>query len=159
MQTESNFKDLLKIFVGPRAQSYLDHIEGKNQNSTFAQLSWAGLIFGPLWLLYRKMYSYFFLFLVIGGVIGLLCEIVGVPTQVLIGLSCISNLILVFIGKRLYSQFAVQKTKAYIHNPKYSKKVFAEVGGVSLSVPLLVLFIQLVVVIMMSLPFIPFSPF
>ena len=60
MQTERALTDLIKIFMGPRAQTYLDVLNGQNQDSKFATWSWAGLIFGPYWLLYRKMYSYFF---------------------------------------------------------------------------------------------------
>ena len=159
MQTERALTDLIKIFMGPRAKTYLDVLNGQNQDSKFATWSWAGLIFGPYWLLYRKMYSYFFLFFAIGCVVGLLGEIIGAPQQVLIGLSVIPNIILACIGKPLYCNFAVQKAKVYKQHPKYSEEVFAEAGGVSLSVPILLLFIQIVVIIMLSLPFIKFSPF
>ena len=151
MQTEASFKHLIQIFIGPRAQSYLKFI--KQQGGQNSGLSWAGLIFGPYWLLYRKMYRYFFLFFAVGFLISMLALIIGVPDQVLIGLALISNLILAVIGKRLYSDFAVQKTKAYIQQPKYSEE-----GGVNWGLPLLLVFIQSVVMIMLSLPFIQFSP-
>ncbi|MEN8991794.1 DUF2628 domain-containing protein [Avibacterium paragallinarum] len=156
MQTEASFKHLIQIFIGPRAQSYLKFIE--QQGGQNSGLSWAGLIFGPYWLLYRKMYRYFFLFFAVGFLISMLALIIGVPHQVLMGLALIPNLILAGIGKRLYSDFAVQKTKAYMQQPKYSEQVFAEEGGVNWGLPLLLVFIQSVVMIMLSLPFIQFSP-
>ena len=158
MQPAENFKHLLRIFIGPRAAHYLSYLEQKNVTTKPLDLSWAGLIFGVYWLLYRKMYSYFFLWLAIMFVVGLVVEIVGLSVQSIAALSFVPNILIGLMGKDLYLKFAQQKTKAYMNHPKYNEKVFAEEGGVSLGVPVLWLFIQIVVVVMLSLPFIHFSP-
>lgn len=151
MKNELSQTELLTVFIGPRAPSYLAVFQ--NHSPAF---SWAGLVFGMYWLLYRKMYSYFFLTVLMLLFFGLVSQIIGIDPQHVLWLGLVPNLILGVIGKRLYVGFAVEKVKAYLRNPKYSGKVFAEAGGTAVSLPLLWLFTQIVIVLMLSTPFLKY---
>lgn len=150
MNADASKTQLLAAFIGPRAQAYLPADGKKNA------FSWAGLIFGAYWLLYRKMYAYFFVTVVFAIFIGLVAQIIGVPVQSAAWLGFLPNIVIGCMGKRLYTEFAAQKVKAYQRNPKYSAEVFAEAGGVSWSMPLLWLFTQTVAVLMLSMPFLKY---
>ena len=150
MNADASKTQLLAAFIGPRAQAYLPADGNKNA------FSWAGLIFGAYWLLYRKMYAYFFVTVVFAIFIGLVAQIIGVPAQNAAWLGFLPNIAIGCMGKRLYTEFAAQKVKAYQRNPKYSAEVFAEAGGVSWSMPLLWLFTQTVAVLMLSMPFLKY---
>lgn len=143
--------ELLALFMGPRAQSYLNLPQGQT-----AAFSWAGLIFGIYWLLYRKMYAYFFLALACGLFFGVISQIIGVSAQYAVWLGLMPNLVLGCIGKRLYAEFGAGKVKAYLQNAQYSEKVFAEAGGTALSMPLLWLFTQIGLVMMLTTPFLKY---
>ena len=71
-------------------------------------------------------------------------------------LGLMPNLVLGCIGKRLYAEFAAGKVKAYLQNAQYSEKVFAEAGGTALSMPLLWLFTQIGLVMMLTTPFLKY---
>lgn len=150
MNADASKTQLLAAFIGPRAQAYLPADGNKNA------FSWAGLIFGAYWLLYRKMYAYFFVTVVFAIFIGLVAQIIGVPVQNAAWLGFLPNIAIGCMGKRLYTEFAAQKVKAYQRDPKYSAEVFAEAGGVSWSMPLLWLFTQIVAVLMLSMPFLKY---
>ena len=150
MNADASKTQLLAAFIGPRAQAYLPADGNKNA------FSWAGLIFGAYWLLYRKMYAYFFVTVVFAIFIGLVAQIIGVPVQNAAWLGFLPNIAIGCMGKCLYTEFAAQKVKAYQRNPKYSAEVFAEAGGVSWSMPLLWLFTQTVAVLMLSMPFLKY---
>lgn len=151
LASERSQAELLEIFIGPRAQSYLNLAQGRT-----AAFSWAGLIFGIYWLLYRKMYAYFFLTLACGLFLGLISQIVGLEPQYALGLGLIPNLVLGCIGKRLYAEFAADKVKAYRKNTRYKASIFAEAGGTALSMPLLWLFTQIGLVMMLTTPFLKY---
>ena len=150
MNADASKTQLLAAFIGPRAQAYLPADGNKNA------FSWAGLIFGAYWLLYRKMYAYFFVTVVFAIFIGLVAQIIGVPVQNAAWLGFLPNIAIGCMGKRLYTEFAAQNVKAYQRNPQYSAEVFAEAGGVSWSMPLLWLFTQVVAVLMLSMPFLKY---
>ena len=150
--TAENFeKDLLKQFMEPRADSYLN-IEPNRVNFSFA-----GLIFGCFWLLYRKMYFYFFVVLAWAFIIGMIVAIIGVDLSYISWIGLIPNFVFFVFGKNMYLKFAQDKVKAYKKNPKYSEKVFLELGGTNLSVPLLWLFIQVITTVMLVFPFIKYG--
>ncbi len=50
--------DDLTAFVGQRADYYLPRFRQMSRNNKNASWNWAAFLFGPLWLLYRKMYAY-----------------------------------------------------------------------------------------------------
>lgn len=150
MKSELSRPELLNAFIGSRAPSYIAVQQGQSA------LSWAGFIFGLYWLLYRKMYAYFFLIVLFGLFIGLILLIIGVQPQNLVWLGLLPHLFLGLMGKRLYLDFAEEKVKTYQHDPKYSAKVFAEAGGTAVSLPFLWLFTQIVVVLMLSTPFLKY---
>jgi hypothetical protein len=151
MTTGFNEKDLLKEFMQPRAESYLNVKENK---SSFC---FAALIFGSLWLLYRKMYFYFFLVLAWGFILGIVIAIIGIDLKYVSWLGLIPNIVFSAIGKKMYLDFAKEKVKTYKKNPKYSEKVFLELGGTNWSVPILWLFIQMAVTVMLSFPFLKYG--
>lgn len=150
MKSEWSPTELSAVFIGPRAPSYLATGQGTGS------FSWAGLIFGVYWLLYRKMYAYFFFVVALGFFIGILSQIIGVRIEYVAWLGLLPHLVLGLIGKRLYVAFAEEKVNAYLHHPKYSEKVFAEAGGTAVSLPLLWLFIQIVTVLMLTTPFLKY---
>ena len=143
--------ELLTLFIGPRAQSYTQI--SAQQAVAF---SWAGLIFGAYWLLYRKMYAYFFTLLACGFFAGLLTQIIGLSINYVLAVALIPNLILGCVGKHLYLAFAQCKVKAYMHNKQYSAKVFAEAGGTTFSMPILWLISQIGLYLMLTTPFLKY---
>ncbi|OTG90080.1 DUF2628 domain-containing protein [Acinetobacter sp. ANC 3813] len=142
---------LLAMFIGPRAQAYSQ--VSPHQAFSF---SWAGLIFGAYWLLYRKMYAYFFTLLACGFFAGLLMQIIGLSLAYALAVALIPNVILGCFGKRLYIEFAQSKVKAYMQNQQYSAKVFAEAGGTAFSMPILWLFSQIGLYLMLTTPFLKY---
>ncbi len=48
----------LYAFVGQKAEYYLPRFRRMAKNGKHSSWNWAAFFFGPLWLLYRKMYAY-----------------------------------------------------------------------------------------------------
>ena len=138
---------LFEMFVGPRATHYAQAL----QHST--GFSWAGLLFGGYWLLYRKMYAQFFLLLAVLFFLGMIGAIIGLPWPVLLLVSLLPHVVYGCVGSHLYTRFVQDKVSAYQRSPKYSPQVFAESGGTSWSQPILWLLIQLITVWMLTTPF------
>ena len=142
---------LLQIFIGPRAQSYIDALYSEK-----AGFSFAGFLFGAYWLLYRKMYAHFFLLLALlffGAVLG---AIIGLSAEAFFAFSILPNIIYGLIWFFFFASFAQQKVRAYMHQPKYSPKFFAEAGGTALSQPIVWLFAQAVVLFILYTPFLQY---
>jgi hypothetical protein len=57
-----NYESTLKHYIGNNSDYYLEHFKSIEANNK-ASINWTWLISG-LWLLYRKMYTYFFLTLI-----------------------------------------------------------------------------------------------
>lgn len=161
MDSIENKENLLRGFMGKNANSFL------NVRQKIISLNWSGLVFGAYWLLYRKMYWYFFIFFVVTAVFGFFLGLfIGLSaalfstelnlSYVIILIYMASNILLFLFGKQLYLKFSMHKVNKYIKNPKYSEQVFYEEGGTTWSLPLLWLFIQMVSVVMLSTPFISY---
>lgn len=146
MEALPSENELLKTFIGPRAQTYIDALH------TDKGFSLAGLLFGAYWLLYRKMYGYFFLLLAILFFCVVLAAIIGLPEEAFLALSVLPNVIYGLVGKNLYAKFAQQKVRAYMKHPKYSPAIFSEAGGTAISQPILWLFAQAVVIFILYTP-------
>ena len=151
MNNQNSEQNLLKKFIGPRSNYYLK-TEVKQLNFHFA-----GLLFGNLWLLYRKMYFNFFIVLAWSFIVAVILGVIGIDFKYIYWVSFIPNIIFFIYGKRIYLSFAVQRVQKHLSHPKYSEEVFLELGRTNWSVPILFLFIQIVVTIMLSLPYIPYS--
>lgn len=152
MNNQKDMQSLLVKFIGPRANYYL------NSNNRKIEFHWPGLLFGGLWLLYRKMYFNFFIILAFTFFITILAGIINLEIKYLIwGVSWIPSIILGFFGKSIYLNFAQSKIKKYIKSPIYNEKVFLELGGTNWSVPILWLIICIIITLMATLPYVRFG--
>ena len=59
-----NHVEYFRRFVGVGDDYYLKKFKQFDRGDSVAGWNWAALIFGPLWLLYRKMYSFYLLYLI-----------------------------------------------------------------------------------------------
>lgn len=149
-----NTEQLTHIFIGPRAQKYMT--AWANQSYRFC---WAGLFFGLFWLLYRKMYMFAFYTLLISMAWVFVFYILGIPLIYAAGLNILISLVLSVFGDSFYRSFVNEKVKAFQANPKDGLEILRLSGGVTWSVPLTWLFLQLLAVVFVMLPIIQHTYF
>ena len=147
-------EQLTHIFIGSRAQRYMT--SWANQTYRFC---WAGLFFGIFWLLYRKMYMFAFYTLLISIAWVFAFYVLAIPLLYAAALNILISLALGVFGDSFYPSFVVEQVKRFQANPKDSLEILRLSGGVTWSVPLMWLFLQLLAVIFVMLPIIQYTYF
>ncbi|PZX08315.1 uncharacterized protein DUF2628 [Psychrobacillus insolitus] len=105
---EKNEEHLLRLFIGEKKQDYYLQKWTKGKNSW----NWAAFFLAFLWLGYRKMYKYIFLFLGIFLIIDLAVSILGIDDTVLNNVIGIAVAVTLGIsGNNLYRQHALKKIR------------------------------------------------
>jgi hypothetical protein len=156
-------KEKLTLFVGKGSDVYLKKWENRSS------WNWASFLFGAYWLLYRKMYLFFFIYLISGfavinligsqlldvmtegvysGRLSLLQADNSITTFVLIAYICF-KVVIGATGNQLYFYHTRHKiikiTEDSITLSSSPEKQIKEAGGASLFVPLLLILIPLVI--------------
>ena len=149
-----NTEQLTHIFIGPRAQRYMT--SWANQTYRFC---WAGLFFGIFWLLYRKMYMFAFYTLLISIAWVFAFYVLAIPLLYAAALNIVISLALGVFGDSFYHSFVVEQIKRFEANPTDGVEILRLSGGVTWSVPLMWLFLQLLAVIFVMLPIIQHTYF
>lgn len=142
-----NTEQLIQIFIGPRAATYMT--SWARQKHRFC---WAGLWFGIFWLLYRKMYMFAFYTLLIGMAWVFLFYVLGIPLLYAAVFNVLISLALGVFGDSFYRSFVNEKVKGFEANPKDGLEILRLRGGVTWSVPLTWLFLQILAVVFVLLP-------
>lgn len=149
-----NTEQLTQIFIGPRAETYLTL--WVRQEYRFC---WAGLLFGMFWLLYRKMYIFAFYTLLVSIAWVFLIYVFGISLEYAVALNILIALALGVFGDSFYRSFVNEKVKDFQANPKDGLEILQLRGGVTWSVPLMWLFLQILAVIFVMLPIIQHTYF
>lgn len=149
-----NTEQLTHIFIGPRAQRYMT--SWANQTYRFC---WAGLFFGIFWLLYRKMYMFAFYTLLISIAWVFAFYVLAISLLYAAALNILISLALGVFGDSFYHSFVVEQIKRFEANPTDGLEILRLSGGVTWSVPLMWLFLQLLAVIFVMLPIIQHTYF
>lgn len=144
-----NEKELTRIFIGPRADVYL-----KTWQNNKYSFCWPALFFGVFWMLYRKMYLFSFYVFLTGIMYVIVAYSLGFPVQYLGLVGFLVAIILWILGNQLYRSHVNNKVTRYIKNPKYDLEIFKLYGGVSWSIPIMWLFLQMVAISFLILPII-----
>ena len=124
----------LQVFVGPRSQYYLKRWARLTTDSTAPLgFNWAAFFLGPFWLLYRRMYSTFWITLGVvlaeeileglilpGGPPELLDRIISLAVATFFGV----------FGTHLYYAHARRKITAFNASGQIDPQLLALAGGV-----------------------------
>lgn len=88
---------------------YMNVYDKHPHGGFFAKWNWAAFFFGPLWMVYRRMYLYTFILIMLGGV-GLKVNFLSLNLDFLGGYRWLpEGLILGFLGNALYMNFVKNK--------------------------------------------------
>jgi hypothetical protein len=107
----------ISTYVGKNYEtSFKELFDRKPHNKIYASLCWPPIIFGPCWLIYRKMYKEAIIFIIIQIVIAIsLTLFTGSGDQLDEIIGRFSNIILAIIGNSLY-HLKIYKTIKNINN-------------------------------------------
>lgn len=144
-----NEQELTRIFIGPCADSYLK----KWQENKYS-FCWPALFFGVFWMLYRKMYLFAFYVFLIGIMYVIVAYLIGIPEQYFSVITLLMPIGIAIFGKQLYRRHVNDKVQSYKKNPKYDLEIFRLYGGVTWSVPIMWLVLQMVAMSFIVLPII-----
>ncbi|MCM3042766.1 DUF2628 domain-containing protein [Paenibacillus motobuensis] len=147
----------LELFIGKNAASYL------NKWRQASHWNWPAFIFGQNWLLYRGMYLYFFLYLLLAPtIIGIAAVIVSPGYSFSIG-ACITMLL---IGLSLQAAFACIANRLYLYHAKHKiiaikqrypdhreqqEEAIISAGETSLYIPIALALLPLLLAIVVSM--------
>ena len=94
----------ISIYVSKNYDTYYkEKFDNKSHDKIYASLCWPPIIFGPFWLVYRKMYKEALLFIFIPIIITI-CISLLTKSEEMLGelIGRIGNIILAIIGNSLY---------------------------------------------------------
>ena len=144
-----NEQELTRIFIGPRADQYLKKWQ-KNKYS----FCWPALFFGIFWMLYRKMYLFSFYIFLTAMMYVYVIYMIGFQAQYSSFIAFLVPIAIALFGNFLYRTHVKSKVKAYIQNPNQSLEIFRLNGGITWSIPLMWLVIQIFLLSFFILPII-----
>lgn len=133
---DADTKAKLPHFVGTRVDVYRAKWENESR------WNWAAFLFDVYWLLYRKMYLYALLTVIIANVVGFIVWEVLKPLNIMLALATplyiyvLMKFVLARAGNAMYYRHAMNKIRAHQHTNQPSDKL-AMAGGVNLAFPLL----------------------
>ena len=142
-------EQLRSVFIGPRAEMY---IRKWSDNKWY--FCWAGLFFSIFWLLYRKMYMFAVYILLIGLMFGYLIYALGYPIEYNLMINLWVSLIIGIFGNMFYRNHVAAQIKKFQDDSKHDLKMLELTGGVTWSVPIAWLLLQVLAGIFLLLPWI-----
>ncbi|WP_457624809.1 DUF2628 domain-containing protein [Persephonella sp.] len=144
-----------RIFIGERADYYIEKFKKFEETGGALSWNWAAFFFGLLWMLYRKMYLYSAVFIVlllffIGALIyfGLYSEpvMIGIQLWLYVGFGAFGNYIYY-----TFVESKVSKLEKEIQDIEQLKVALARKGGTDKITPVLFF---LIIFILQILPFV-----
>ena len=144
-----NEQQLTRIFIGPRADYYL-----KKWQSNRYSFCWPALLFGVFWMLYRKMYLFAFYVFLTAILYMLIAYLIGFSVQYMGLVGFLVSIFLAIFGHQLYRSYVTEKVQNYMKNPQYDLEIFRLYGGVTCSVPIMWLVLQMLLILLLLLPMI-----
>lgn len=137
-------EDDLFSFIGPKCLNYYAKVFRKHSTTeNFASWNWASFLFTPFWTLYRKLYVWFFVYLVAMGFV-----------ETIMLMSPILGFILMIVLNALYGVFGncmylyscrrnINKVNSSLGDYPDKKSVLAANGGTSVIAPFVYFLISL----------------
>ncbi len=120
-------EDVIRAFVQKNADYYITKWKLMAATDSKVSWNWPAFLFGGFWMLYRKMYLYFFILLFVSFIVGIipfLSLILGLALWIGLGV----------FGNYLYAKFTYEKLMKLklIHKDEESLKLAAsQAGGTS----------------------------
>lgn len=118
---------------------------------------WAELLFGVFGLLHRKIYRFAFYTLLMAFV--LLSLVFAIPFEYFVGVGVLMLITLSILGHSFYQSSVTEMVAKVQQNPKDGMDIFRLSGGVTWSMPLASLVLQILVVLFLVLETIQFIYF
>lgn len=146
--------ELLRVFIGLRAKTYIQ--KWSNNRWYFC---WAGFFFSVFWLLYRKMYMFAVYMLLTGLMFGYLLYVLGFPLEYNLMINVLISLIIGVFGHNFYRSHVSAQLKKFQKDSKNDLKMLELIGGVTWSVPIAWLLLQILAGIFLLLPWIQYTFF
>jgi len=134
-------------FIGDKFQKYyakyFSHIELKKSISGF---NFGAFFFGPIWMIYRKMYVYGLAYFILITVFNIVLSFLEISAALDRGISIGISVALAMSGNTLYRYYVDQKVKHLIQStePFNLENMLKQQGGTAFWVALCVLIITLV---------------
>lgn len=98
------FEDQRVLYIQTNVETYLKKFNGLEMNAKKTGWNWCGFLFGPLWMLYRKLYGYAAFFYIAPIIVELILLLISPSELFLATTNLLCNLALAVCGG-LYSDF------------------------------------------------------
>lgn len=147
-------EELLRVFIGPRADTYIR--KWSNQSWYFC---WAGFFFSIFWLLYRKMYMFAVYMLLISLMFGYLLYNWGFSLEYNLFINIFISLLVGVFGHHFYRSHVGAQLSKFQNDSNGDLKMLELTGGVTWSVPIAWLLLQILAGIFLLLPWIQHTYF
>lgn len=143
-------KGELSLFIGKNEDTYL---QKWREDSSW---NWAAFIFDFYWLLYRRMYRYFLIYLVvaycsiflIGTMISNISSSLVAPVMIGIVIYSIFKVIIGTTGNQLYWRQAkrkIDRVHQLVENVSSGEREIIKAGGVNLALPLILILLPTII--------------
>ncbi|SNZ09692.1 Protein of unknown function [Persephonella hydrogeniphila] len=145
-----------RIFIGDRADYYIEKFKKFEETGSVLSWNWAAFFFGLLWMLYRKMYLYSAIFIIlvlffIGALVyfNLYNNLVmfGIQLWLYVGFGAFGNYIYY-----TYVESKVSKIEKETEDPEKLKILLARKGGTDKISPVLFFLIIFILQILSYMP-------
>ena len=122
-------REVRERLIGEKTEYYLPRFEKMETLNSFTSWNWCAFLFGPLWMLYRKMYAY-------GIVLFVLNELLGFVAG---GLSLLVSIGIGIVGNYLYMKDINNRTDKALDMQPEEREAFIQKNSGTSWIPVIVI--------------------